>query len=66
LLNPADQQFRLAERAVATLPRSLKEPLLLTVRESLSRREAGELLGINTKAVEMGVYRARERPKSGT
>jgi len=61
----ADQQFRLLERAVATLPRSLKEPLLLTALEGLSHREAGELLGINAKAVEMRVYRARERLKSG-
>ena len=61
----ADQQFRLLERAVATLPRSLKEPLLLTALEGLSHREAGDLLGINAKAVEMRVYRARERLKAG-
>jgi RNA polymerase sigma-70 factor (ECF subfamily) len=50
--------------ALATLPRQLKEPLLLTALEGLSHREAGELLGINAKAVEMRVYRAREKLKT--
>lgn len=52
------------ERAIATLPRGLKEPLLLTALEGLSHQEAGELLGLNAKAVEMRVYRARERLKA--
>jgi len=45
--------------AIRRLPRGLKEPLLLTSLEGLSHREAGELLGLNAKAVEMRVYRAR-------
>lgn len=49
------------EAAIQKLPRSLKEPLLLTALEGLSHREAGEVLGLNAKAVEMRVYRARHQ-----
>lgn len=55
------QELQQLERAISRLPRSLKEPLLLTSLEGLSHKEAGELLGLNAKAVEMRVYRARER-----
>lgn len=55
------QELQQLERALSTLPRSLKEPLLLTALEGLSHKEAGDLLGINAKAIEMRVYRARER-----
>ena len=58
------QELEALERAVAALPRGLKEPLLLTTLEGLSHQEAGALLGINAKAVEMRVYRARERLKA--
>ena len=53
------QELDRLELAMQRLPRSLKEPLLLTTLEGLSHREAGELLGLNAKAVEMRVYRAR-------
>jgi RNA polymerase sigma-70 factor (ECF subfamily) len=56
-----DQELAQLERSVAALPRSLKEPLLLTALEGLSHQEVGELLGLNAKAVEMRVYRARAR-----
>jgi RNA polymerase sigma-70 factor (ECF subfamily) len=49
------------ESAIAALPRSLKEPLVLTQLEGMSHREAGEFLGINTKAVETRIYRAKKR-----
>jgi len=49
------------EAALEQLPRNLMEPLLLTTLEGLSHQEAGALLGLNAKAVEMRVYRARER-----
>lgn len=55
------QQFARLEAAMRELPRSLKEPLLLTALEGLSHLEAGALLGISAKAVEMRVYRAREQ-----
>jgi RNA polymerase sigma-70 factor (ECF subfamily) len=56
-----DQEVAQLERSLAALPRSLKEPLLLTALEGLSHQQAGELLGLNAKAVEMRIYRARER-----
>ena len=55
------QELEQLERSIGALPRSLKEPLLLTALEGLSHQQAGELLGLNAKAVEMRVYRARER-----
>lgn len=48
------------DRAIATLPSQLKEPLLLTAFEGLSQIAAGEALGISAKAVETRVYRARK------
>lgn len=47
------------DRAIAELPRALKEPLLLTAFEGLSHQEAGAALGLSPKAVEVKVYRAR-------
>jgi RNA polymerase sigma-70 factor (ECF subfamily) len=56
-----DQALRRLEGAIAKLPRQLKEPLVLTMLEGLSHKEAGALLGINVKAVETRVYRAKRR-----
>lgn len=58
------QQLLVLERQLSELPRTLKEPLLLTALEGLSHLEAGELLGISAKAVEMRVYRARAQLNS--
>ena len=49
------------ERAITQLPRALKEPLLLTVLEGLSHKEAAEALGLSAKSIETRVYRARKR-----
>jgi RNA polymerase sigma-70 factor (ECF subfamily) len=49
------------EAAIAALPRGLKEPLVLTALEGLSHKEAGEVLGLNPKAVETRIYRARKQ-----
>jgi RNA polymerase sigma factor CnrH len=49
------------EQAVASLPRALKEPLVLTMLEGMSQKDAGEMLGLNAKAVETRVYRAKKR-----
>jgi RNA polymerase sigma-70 factor (ECF subfamily) len=57
----AGQALHRLEHALRRLPRGLKEPLLLTALEGLSHKEAGELLGLNAKAVEMRIYRARAR-----
>lgn len=48
------------ERAIASLPAGLKEPLLLTALEGLSHAEAGAMLGLSAKAIEVRVYRARK------
>ena len=49
------------ESAIAALPQALKEPLVLTQLEGMSHREAGEFLGLNAKAVETRIYRAKKR-----
>jgi RNA polymerase sigma-70 factor (ECF subfamily) len=60
--NPApNAALKHLEDAIARLPRQLKEPLVLTVLEGLSQKDAGQLLGINAKAVETRVYRAKQR-----
>jgi RNA polymerase sigma factor CnrH len=56
-----DQELQQLQVHLQRLPRGLMEPLLLTTLEGLSHKEAGELLGLNAKAVEMRVYRARAR-----
>lgn len=48
------------ERAIAALPDGLKAPLILTAIEGLSQAEAGRVLGLSAKAVEVRVYRARK------
>lgn len=57
----ADHALRRLDGALAALPAALKEPLVLTAIEGLSHKEAGELLGLNPKAVETRVYRAKKR-----
>lgn len=47
--------------AIANLPKSLKEPLILTAIEGLSQAEAAAALGISEKGVEVRIYRARKR-----
>lgn len=56
-----DEHDRLAclDQAIARLPAGLKGPLILTTLEGLSHAEAGLLLGLSAKAVEVRVYRAR-------
>jgi RNA polymerase sigma-70 factor (ECF subfamily) len=57
----ADGALKRLEAAIAELPRALKEPLVLTMLEGLSHKETGEQLGINAKAVETRVYRAKKQ-----
>ena len=56
-----DHALRRLETAIGQLPRQLKEPLVLTMLEGLSHKDAGALLGINAKAVETRVYRAKRQ-----
>ena len=55
------QRLVTLDRAIAKLPRNLKEPLLLTAIEGLSHKEAADVLGLSAKSVETRVYRARKR-----
>jgi RNA polymerase sigma factor CnrH len=54
------EQLTRLDRAIANLPAGLKEPLILTAVEGLSQDEAGKILGLSAKAVEVRVYRARK------
>jgi len=55
------ETMRKLEAAIASLPAQLREPLILTALEGLSQKEAGDVLGINAKAVETRVYRAKKQ-----
>jgi RNA polymerase sigma factor CnrH len=61
MLAQNDQELGWLEAQIRQLPRSLKEPLLLTALEGMSHQQAGKLLGISAKAIETRVYRARAR-----
>lgn len=50
-----------AARAIAQLPASLKEPLILRTVEGLSQAETADVLRISEKAVETRLYRARKK-----
>lgn len=47
--------------ALAELPATLREPLVLCTLEGMDQAEAGEVLGISRKAVETRIYRARQK-----
>lgn len=53
--------LRALDKAIAALPAALKEPLVLTMLEGLSQKEAGAMLGLSAKAVEVRVYRAKRQ-----
>lgn len=57
----AREELDLLWAAVAALPRSLKEPLILRTVEGLSQSETAKLLRISEKAVESRLYRARAK-----
>ena len=55
------EQLELLWKAIAALPATLKEPLVLRTIEGLSQAETADILGISEKAVETRLYRARAR-----
>jgi RNA polymerase sigma factor (sigma-70 family) len=55
-----DEALGRLDSAIASLPPRLREPLILTVFENLSHREAAQMLRISEKAVETRVYRAKQ------
>jgi RNA polymerase sigma factor CnrH len=57
----AGAAMKALDQAIAALPPSLKEPLVLTALEGLSQKEAGDVLGLSAKAVEVRVYRAKRQ-----
>jgi RNA polymerase sigma-70 factor (ECF subfamily) len=57
----ADERANAVRRAVAELPEDLRAPLILAEYEERSQVEIGEILGCSAKAVEMRIYRARQR-----
>lgn len=57
----ADESSQRLDAAIASLSRSLREPLLLTVFEGLSQRDAARQLGISEKAIESRLYRAKQQ-----
>ncbi|ANQ40031.1 RNA polymerase subunit sigma-24 [Gluconobacter oxydans] len=57
----ANQDLARTMSAIAELPGTLKEPLILRTIEGYSEAETAQILGISQKAVEMRLYRARVR-----
>lgn len=55
-----DAKLAALDARLAALPPSLKEPLLLTVFEGLSHKEAARILNVSPKAIETRIYRARQ------
>lgn len=55
------QELERAMRAIASLPASLKEPLILRTLEGLGQAETARVLRISEKAVETRLYRARRK-----
>ncbi len=57
----SNEGVRRIREALAALPANLREPLVLCTIEGMSQAEAAEVLGINRKAVETRIYRARAK-----
>ena len=56
-----DERLARLDRAIARLPALYKDPLLLTTAGGLTHEAAASVMGISAKAVEMRLYRARQR-----
>lgn len=57
----AEERADAVRRAVAMLPEELRTPLILAEYEDRSQAEIGGILGCTAKAVELRIYRARQR-----
>lgn len=55
------QELETLWKAIAALPRQLREPLILRTVEGLSQAETASILRISEKAVETRLYRARSK-----
>jgi RNA polymerase sigma-70 factor (ECF subfamily) len=56
----ATQRRAVLDRAIAGLPDGLRGPLVLTALEGCSHQQAGDILGLSAKTIEMRAYRARK------
>ncbi|MFY9288453.1 MAG: RNA polymerase sigma factor [Alphaproteobacteria bacterium] len=54
------QELLLLDQAIASLPKNLKEPLILTALQGHTHSEAAVILKLSAKAIEVRVYRARK------
>lgn len=57
----ARQALEFMQREITRLPAALREPFVLVTFGENSQAEAAHILGISEKAVEMRIYRARNR-----
>ncbi len=57
--NEHEDDLAWLDNAIAVLPSTLKEPLLLSLTEDMSHRDIAEALGLTAKAVEVRIYRAK-------
>lgn len=55
------QELDMVAAAIATLPFTLRETLVLRAIEGLTQAEAADALGVSGKTVETRLYRARQR-----
>lgn len=59
--DPDSERLDRLEQEIAALAPVYKEALLLTTLSGLSHREAARELGVSAKAIEMRVYRAKQK-----
>jgi RNA polymerase sigma-70 factor (ECF subfamily) len=55
------ERAEVVRRAVAALPEQLRVPLILAEYEEKSHAEIGEILGCSARAVEVRIYKARQK-----
>ena len=55
------QEVERLRRAIASLPVSLKDPLILFAIEGLSQAQTADVLGLTQKAVELRIARAKRK-----
>jgi RNA polymerase sigma factor (sigma-70 family) len=60
----ADTDRKRVRLALQALPEHLREPLLLTIWEGMSQKEAAEVLKIDVKSFENRLYRAKQKLKA--
>ena len=57
----AEERAGWVREAIGALPEDLRAPLLLAEYQGLSQADISEVLGCSAKAVELRLYRARQR-----